>query len=91
MRLIDADALKREFPKDEDWKYPVNTNEYVCEVIDAQPEVQFSPIEQALHGLSPEEQAEFLINLMRGTLAYTDSRVALIKWLERGYWNEQTD
>jgi hypothetical protein len=33
-RLIDADALKEEFPKDTDWEYPVNTNEYVCEMID---------------------------------------------------------
>ena len=32
-RLIDADALKEEFPKDTDWEYPVNTNEYVCEMI----------------------------------------------------------
>lgn len=36
MRPIDADALKMEFPKDEDWDYPVNTNSYVCELIDAQ-------------------------------------------------------
>lgn len=56
----------------------------------AQPEVQLSPIEQALHGLRPEAQAEFLINLMRGTLAYIGSRAALIKWLERGYWNGKT-
>lgn len=64
----------------------------VCEAIyDAptvQPEVQLSLIEKALHGLSPEEQAEFLINLMRGTLAYIDSRAALIRWLESGCWNE---
>ena len=33
-RLIDAGELKKEFPKDEDWEYPVNTNEYVCEMID---------------------------------------------------------
>ena len=39
MRLINADALKKDFPKDEDWEYPVNTNEYVCERIDAQPTV----------------------------------------------------
>jgi hypothetical protein len=32
--LIDADELKKEFPKDSDWEYPVNTNEYVCEMID---------------------------------------------------------
>ena len=33
-RLIDADELKEEFPKDTDWEYPVNTNQYVCETID---------------------------------------------------------
>ena len=33
-RLIDADKLKEEFPKDTDWAYPVNTNQYVCETID---------------------------------------------------------
>jgi hypothetical protein len=32
--LIDRDELKTEFPKDMDWEYPVNTNEYVCEMID---------------------------------------------------------
>jgi hypothetical protein len=32
--LIDRDELKKEFPKDTDWEYPVNTNEYVCEMID---------------------------------------------------------
>lgn len=40
MRLIDADALKQEFPKDTDWEYPVNTNEYVCEIIDSQPTIE---------------------------------------------------
>lgn len=39
MRLIDADVLKKEFPKDTDWEYPVNTNEYVCEKIDEQPTI----------------------------------------------------
>jgi hypothetical protein len=33
-RLIDAGELKKEFPKDTDWEYPVNTNQYVCEMID---------------------------------------------------------
>ena len=33
-RLIDADELKKEYPKDTDWEYPVNTNQYVCETID---------------------------------------------------------
>jgi hypothetical protein len=32
--LIDRDELKTEFPKDTDWEYPVNTNQYVCEMID---------------------------------------------------------
>lgn len=35
--LIDAGSLKEEFPKDTDWEYPVNTNEYVCEMIDNAP------------------------------------------------------
>ena len=33
-RLIDADKFKEEFPHDEDWDYPVNTNSYVVETID---------------------------------------------------------
>ena len=33
-RLIDADELKKEYPHDTDWEYPVNTNEYVNESID---------------------------------------------------------
>ena len=33
-RLIDVDKLKEEFPHDEDWDYPVNTNSYVVETID---------------------------------------------------------
>ena len=36
-RLIDADKLKEEFPHDEDWNYPVNTNSYVVETIDQAP------------------------------------------------------
>lgn len=44
MRLIDADELKKNFPKDEDWEYPVNTNEYVCGCIDAQPTVDAVPV-----------------------------------------------
>jgi len=56
-------------------------------LIEAKPESPLSPIEKALHGLSPEEQADFLMNLMRGTLAYTDSRAALIRWLKEGKWD----
>lgn len=45
-RLIDANALKLEYPKDEDWEYyPVNTNSEVCETIDAMPTVEAIPIE----------------------------------------------
>ena len=33
-RLIDADELKKEYPHDADWEYPVNTNGYVSESID---------------------------------------------------------
>lgn len=33
-RLIDADELKKEYPHDTDWEYPVNTNSYVVESID---------------------------------------------------------
>lgn len=40
VRLIDADALKREFPKDSDWDYPVSSNSYVCEVIDKMPTIE---------------------------------------------------
>lgn len=33
-RLIDADELKKEYPHDTDWDYPVNTNCSVVESID---------------------------------------------------------
>ena len=33
MKLINADELKKEFPHDEDWDFPVNTNGYVVETI----------------------------------------------------------
>lgn len=38
-RLIDADKFKEEFPHDEDWDYPVNTNSYVVETIDKSPTI----------------------------------------------------
>lgn len=66
MRLIDADALKMEFPKDEDWHYPVNTNSFVCELIDAQPTVKperkkekWIPCEERL----PEEDKDVLVSV----------------------------
>jgi len=45
MRLIDADELKKEFPHDEDWNFPVNTNGYVVETINTMPTVDAIPIE----------------------------------------------
>jgi hypothetical protein len=45
MRLIDVDKLKEYFPKNSDWEYPVNTNQYVSELIDEQPTVEAIPIE----------------------------------------------
>ena len=38
-RLVDADKFKEEFPHDEDWDYPVNTNSYVVETIDKSPTI----------------------------------------------------
>lgn len=38
-RLIDADELKKEYPHDTDWDYPVNTNCYVVESIDNSPTI----------------------------------------------------
>ena len=38
-RLIDVDKFKEEFPHDEDWDYPVNTNSYVVETIDKSPTI----------------------------------------------------
>ena len=43
-RLIDADELKKNYPHDSDWEYPVNTNEYVCESIDNAPTIDAIPI-----------------------------------------------
>ena len=43
MRLINADELKKEFPHDEDWDYPVNTNSYVVETINRMPTVDAVP------------------------------------------------
>ena len=38
-RYIDAEWLKVEFPHNEDWNYPVNTNSYVVEMIDEAPSI----------------------------------------------------
>lgn len=38
-RLIDADELKKEYPHDTDWDYPVNTNCCVVESIDNVPTI----------------------------------------------------
>ena len=45
MRLIDADKLKTWFPHGSDWEYPVNTNQYVSELIDEQPTVDAIPVQ----------------------------------------------
>jgi len=64
MRLIDGDALKKNFPKDEDWEYPVNTNECVCECIDAQPTIDAIPIAwlEDLHKTAQSEEADRMID-----------------------------
>ena len=36
---IDAEWLKAEFPHNEDWNYPVNTNSYVVGMIDEAPHI----------------------------------------------------
>lgn len=38
-RLIDAEKLKKDYPHDTDWEYPVNTNRYVVESIDNAPTI----------------------------------------------------
>lgn len=38
-RLIDADELKKEYPHNTDWDYPVNTNCCVVESIDNSPTI----------------------------------------------------
>ena len=38
-RLIDAEELKKDYPHDTDWDYPVNTNKYVVESIDNAPTI----------------------------------------------------
>ena len=38
-RLIDADELKKDYPHNSDWDYPVSTNSYVVESIDNTPTI----------------------------------------------------
>lgn len=61
--MIDADKLKVNFPKDSDWEYPVNTNQYVSELIDEQPTVDAIPIEWINHYMDTR--------LTKGTLFYS--------------------
>ena len=49
MRLIDADALIAEFPHDEDWDYPVNTNSYVVEAINSAPSIDIVRCKECKH------------------------------------------
>lgn len=68
MRLIDADALKMEFPKDEDWDYPVNTHSYVCERIDEQPTItipQWIPVSERLPDVMGFDE-RYLVSLAWG-------------------------
>ena len=44
-RLISADALKANFPKDTDWDYPVYCPSEICELIDSAPTVEAIPLE----------------------------------------------
>ena len=60
-RYIEAEALKKHFPHDEDWDCPVNTNSLVCELIDAQPVADVEPVR---HG-----KWEMYGAITRGTLA----------------------
>ena len=53
----DAELLKLDFPQDEDWEYPVNTNEYVCERIDKQPTADVQEIKHG-HWIMHEEWFE---------------------------------
>ena len=61
MRLIDADALKMNFPHDEDWDYPVNTNQYVSELIDSMPIVDAIPVEWIkIYMITETEKGDFM-------------------------------
>jgi len=59
MRLIDADALIAEFPHDEDWDYPVNTNSYVVEAINSAPSIDIVRCKECKHGRYREDYDEY--------------------------------
>lgn len=49
MRWIDAEWLKKEFPQNEDWDYPVNTNSYVVEAIDEAPSIEIIRCQECIY------------------------------------------
>jgi hypothetical protein len=87
-RLIDADKLKALFPKDSDWEYPVNTNEYVCESIDEQLPVDAVPvsfIQQRIDHLHELAEYEFEYNggyVGATHIAWHELEKILIEWKE---------
>ena len=67
--------------EEQDSPYIVSPSKIVNELPPAQPKT--SRIENALHGKSPEEQYDFLKWLMLDYAMWsTDSRAAVIEWLE---------
>lgn len=69
MRLIDGDELKKEFPHDEDWDFPVNTNGYVVETINRMPTVDAIPIDWIKKWAKDTE--------------YAEDRVIIARWVTR--------
>lgn len=87
-RLIDADALKTHFPKDEDWEdYPVNTNSDVCETIDEQQTVEAIPV-----SYFASELAEIKLILKRKDISKTYreelevEKRYLVGWINHWRW-----
>lgn len=78
MRLIDADKLKENFPKDADWDYPVNTNSEVVRIIDDAPTVDIDAITE-----SHEE-----IGYDKG---FRDGYAQAMSEFRHGHWNERYD
>ena len=54
-RYIDAEWLKAEFPHNEDWDYPVNTNSYVVEMIDEAPHIDIVRCKECKYERDGEE------------------------------------
>ena len=89
MRLIDADALKNEFPKDSDWNCPVHTNSNVCELIDAMPTIEperkkgeWIPCSERL----PEDGQIVLISQTYGWTEFEEGTEVTVAQFKRGYF-----